>query len=106
MNRRSPSVGDLVICEWEDSSGCSSSWQFVEPDVEPELMTCKSVGWLLRKNKKCIVVVPHLSTNTVIAGQQGCGDMTIPTAAIRSIKRLNGASCASVPVTGQSQQRF
>jgi hypothetical protein len=81
-------TGQLVLCEWMDSHGCSPTWQTAEPDIEPRLMTCKSVGWMLRKSRQCIVIVPHLSTNTDIAEQQGCGDMTIPTTAIIRLARL------------------
>lgn len=94
-----------MLCEWEDSYGCSAHWQTIEPDCEPRLMTCKSVGWLIRKSRRCIVIVPHLSLNTEIAEQQGCGDMTIPAASIIRIQRINAAfSCAS-PVPNRNQPR-
>ena len=92
----------LVFIEWEDSYGCSSNWQEINPEGEPEIMLCHSVGWIIRKTRKCVVVVPHLSQNTEIAKQQGCGDMTIPTACIvRMIplhipKRVSASSCASL----------
>jgi len=99
-------VHDLVLCEWEDSYGCSQNWQAIEADGEPQLMTCKSVGWVIRKNRRCIVIVPHLSLNTELAEQQGCGDMTIPTASIVRIKRINAASsCASLE-PNRKQPRF
>jgi hypothetical protein len=99
-------VHDLVLCEWEDSYGCSAHWQTVEPDCEPRLMTCKSVGWIIRKNKRCIVIVPHLSLNTEIAEQQGCGDMTIPTASIVKIRPINAASFCVSPAPSRKRQRF
>jgi hypothetical protein len=104
--KRTVNIGDLVICEWEDSFGCSSIWQIIEPDCEPRIMTCKSVGWLIRKSSRCIVIVPHLSLNTDIAEKQGCGGMTIPTASIIRIKRITAAfSCAS-PAPDRMRPRF
>jgi hypothetical protein len=74
--------------EWEDSYGCSSDWQEIHPEGEPQLMICHSFGWVIRQNKKCVVIVPHLSQNIHAAPQQGCGDMTIPRASIRRMTRL------------------
>jgi hypothetical protein len=72
----------LVFVEWQDSYGCSATWQEIDPQQEPEMMLCHSVGWVVKRTKECIVIVPHLSQNDNLARQQGCGDMTIPTAAI------------------------
>lgn len=83
-----PKNGDLILCEWLDSYGCSPSWETIEKGVKPLGMACKSVGWLVRQSEKFIVVVPHLSQKNEIADQQGCGDMTIPRSAIVRIKRL------------------
>ena len=80
-----------VLIEWMDSYGCSSNWQEINPAGEPEMMVCRSVGWIIRKTKTCVVVVPHLSDNTHSAKQQGCGDMTIPTACILSMKPLRAS---------------
>lgn len=78
----------LVFVEWEDSYGCSSRWQDINPDGEPKVLLCKSVGWMIRKTKRCIVVIPHMTANDVADTRQGCGDMTIPTAAIRRLVKL------------------
>jgi hypothetical protein len=74
----------LVYVEWLDSFGCSSSWQkLAVEDYAP--MVCKSVGWLLHDGPTCKVVVPHVSDGT----NEGCGDMTIPTAAIVALADLD-----------------
>jgi len=108
-------VAELVFVEWQDSYGCSSSWQEINPDGEPQMMLCHSVGWIIRKNKKCVVIVPHLSQNEELAKQQGCGDMTIPTASIVRIVRLKlpvskrtsvSSSCDGLPVRDRKQLRF
>ena|SRR5216684_2758190 len=92
---------NLVFVEWQDSYGCSSNWQEINTDGEPQMMLCQSVGWIIHKSKHCIVVVPHLSQNQELAKQQGCGDMTIPTASIVRMVHLklpapNGTSVSSV----------
>ncbi len=68
--------------EWQDTYGCSATWQEINPAGETEMMLCHSVGWIIKQTKKCVVIVPHLSQNTNLARPQGCGDITIPTAAI------------------------
>lgn len=75
----------LVIIEWLDSYGCSSSWQDLA-NCEPDVMVCKSVGWLVHDSDSCKVIVPHLNQpDHTSVSQQGCGDMTIPTASIVKI---------------------
>jgi hypothetical protein len=73
----------LVLVEWLDSYGCSPNWQPLG-SVKAEPMVCKSVGWLLHEDDRYKVIVPHISEGT----EQGCGDMTIPTAAIVSMREL------------------
>jgi len=80
----------LVLVDWLDSYGCSSSWQALE-GCAPSLMVCHSVGWLLHDGEDCKVIVPHVSDGDG-APQQGCGDMTIPVKAIIRISELT-ASC-------------
>jgi hypothetical protein len=101
-------VGDPVLIEWEDSYGCSPSWEDLPADGKPESMICRSLGWVVRKSKRCVVIVPHVAENEKLGARQGCGDMTIPNAAIvrvvrlNRIERLNGASCAASPGRGQT----
>lgn len=71
----------LVLIEWEDSLGCSTSWEKTA-DCRPQVLICRSVGWLLHDGEDCKTVVPHLSKAQESVPQQGCGDMTIPTRAI------------------------
>ena len=73
----------LVPVEWLDSYGCSAVWQELDGcDAKP--MVCRSVGWLLHDGDDCKVIVPHLAESA----EQGCGDMTIATAAILRIVDL------------------
>jgi hypothetical protein len=76
----------LVLIEWQDSHGVSSEWQYLS-QCHPFALVCKSVGWLVYDGRDSKVIVPHL-TNSEHAKQQGCGDMTIPTAAVLKIVNL------------------
>lgn len=75
-----------VYIEWEDSHGVSSDWQYLS-QCKPSVVVCKSVGWLIHDGKECKVVVPHL-TDSAHVKRQGCGDMTIPTAAVLKMVNL------------------
>ena len=90
MSENENLISKLVLVEWEDSCGCSSDWGYVDEanqSVAPVL--CRSVGWLLVDNNRCKVVVPHLTEEDhERSRRQGCGDMTIPTSSVRSIKQL------------------
>lgn len=72
--------------EWLDSFGCSATWQQLAVDKGCAPMVCRSVGWLLHDAPDCKVVVPHITT--AIDPPQGCGDMTIPSAAIVRLEDL------------------
>ncbi len=73
----------LVMIEWQDSFGCSATWQPID-SPKPKPLLCRSVGWLSFDGPDCKLVIPHISD----AQDQGCGDMTIPTASIVSIVDL------------------
>jgi hypothetical protein len=78
----------LVYVEWADSYGCSSRWEDIE-NCSPDVMICRSVGWLIHDDAKCKVVVPHMNEpNHPNVKRQGCGDMTIPTAAVIKVVDL------------------
>lgn len=77
-------VGDLVLVEWIDSRGASSGW--TELDVLKEYGVCsiKSVGWLIRRDKNVIHIVPHIGTDP----DQGCGDMAIPRSQVSKMRKV------------------
>lgn len=99
--KSAPQSKNLVFIEWQDSYGCSSTWQEIDPDGQPQMMLCHSVGWIVRQSRKCVVVVPHLSQNEDLAKQQGCGDMTIPTASIVRMVHLNLAGSNAINVSSR-----
>lgn len=79
----------LVLIEWVDSYGCSSSWQSIEdPFVAPRAMLCRSVGWLAHDGEDCKVLIPHVAKVGPDEPDQGCGDMTIPARAVVRIANL------------------
>lgn len=80
----------LVYIEWADSYGCSSEWTDIE-SCSPVPMVCRSVGWLIHDGKECKVVVPHMNEpdHPNAFKRQGCGDMTIPTAAVLKVVDLS-----------------
>ncbi len=53
----------LVLIEWLDSLGCSSSWQSLKGS-RAEPLLCRSVGWLLHDTETCKVGVPHITNAT------------------------------------------
>ena len=82
----------LVLIEWEDSFGCSPSWTDLVTD-QPAPLVCQSVGWLVHRDDRCVVVVPHVTLdNDDVESRQGCGDMTIPARSILRTVELSGAA--------------
>lgn len=75
----------LVLVEWLDSCGCTSSWAEISDDA-PKALTCKSVGWLAGESEEAIVIVPHFAPLDDV--DQGCGDMTIPRVCITKMTDL------------------
>ena len=75
--------GKLVLVEWLDSH-YRAGWTTDAPDPKP--LKCVSVGWLVSKTKRGIVVAPHITREDT---QQRAGEMTIPRAAIVRIQRIN-----------------
>ena len=77
----------LVLIEWEDSHG-NGEWQEIGGSIEDRALVCRSVGWLVLDGKRAKVIAPHINQAEPGVESQGCGIMTIPTAAIISITKL------------------
>jgi hypothetical protein len=61
----------LVLIEWVDSYGGTTGWKELD-DCTPELLVCRSVGWLLHDTDTVKVIVPHIvqpGPDTQIAAQ-------------------------------------
>lgn len=67
----------LIEIVWEDSRSPNVGWQFTKEADMPDICKCKTVGYLIEKTKKKVVVaqnVGDLHSNQV----QVNGLMTIP----------------------------
>jgi hypothetical protein len=73
---------DLVMVEWLDSRR-GEGWVRLD-ELDGTVTNCRSVGWVLAKDKTSLTLAGHLGTNP----DQCCGDLTIPQRAILSIKSL------------------
>lgn len=76
----------LVYIEWEDSQGCSPSWQRTA-NYDPEVVIIKSVGWIIHENKKTISIAGNIAEETNTTDAQANGIMTIPKRCV--VKRKN-----------------
>ena len=72
----------LVFVEWVDASR-GDEWERVS-DIKDDTLKCRSVGWLAVDDDEKKVILPHIDVHET----QGCGRMTIPTAAILNIADL------------------
>lgn len=79
----------LVLIEWVDSHS-GRGWQNVEQiERAAEPLYCRSVEWLASERNDCKILVPHLGgEKNGDVFLQGCGDITIPTSAIKKMKVL------------------
>jgi hypothetical protein len=91
----------LVLIEWVDSHVAIGGWKLLE-GFSPQAPVCRSVGWLARDDEHSKVVVPHVIDEQGDVPLQGCGDMTIPTAAV---VRMIDLRTPDPPVTGSGDGR-
>jgi hypothetical protein len=79
----------LVVIEWLDSHS-GPGWQRLA-DIKQNSATvlCRSVGWLLHRDKKATVIVPHISgeINEGVV-PYGSGDISIPNRLIVKMRVL------------------
>ena len=83
----------LVLVEWVDSHAGRGWRSFDEFPKVAHPLYCQSVGWLVFDNEECKVIVPHIGgEKDGDAMLQGCGDLVIPTAAIKktTVSRKRG----------------
>lgn len=77
----------LYIVEWVDSVQPVASWRALDDLPELAVIQCVSVGWLVAKNKKVIMLAPNLGGGDGVT-QQGSGFIRIPVASIVSKKAV------------------
>jgi hypothetical protein len=78
----------LVLIEWVDSSLPASGWRYLQDQENTEPVICKSVGWLIKDEADCKVIVPHLGYGSRPDPYQGSGDIAIPSRCITRLTRL------------------
>ncbi len=85
-----------VLVEWEDSY-CSTGWRFLA-EMEPEVMRCRSLGWVVSQDDDCLVLAPHVSAEDHgDAPLQGNGIMVIPKRAITSVEPVKKDRAGGAP---------
>ena len=57
---------------------------------KPWPLLCRSAGWLIHKDERCAVIVPHVILEE--EERQGCGEMAIPARSILRIVALRPAA--------------
>ena len=80
----------LVLVEWIDPHSTDNNWKPIEDICEStDPLHCRSVGWIVKRAKGCITLVPHISgeANGNIV-QNGFGELTLPRRVIRKITVL------------------
>jgi hypothetical protein len=75
----------FALIEWHDSHH-QSAWTRENPETEP--IKCFSLGWIMFEGDRAVTIAPHLAYDDDCECQRA-GEMTIPRAAILSIKKLN-----------------
>lgn len=77
----------LVEVEWEDSARPISAWQWIEDYEIPEVVKCRSVGYLIADHKNGIALAPNLG-DVDCERIQASGIIRIPRSAIRRMAEL------------------
>lgn len=75
-------VGRIVLAEWLDS-GRSDGWHRDDPLEQAH--ACRSAGLLIAATRDVVTIAGHW---TIEADRQRCGEMTIPTRALVSLRAL------------------
>lgn len=91
MPDRSPDK-PLVLVEWLDSAQPVPGWRFVDDAPELEVVRCVSVGWLLEKTERALMLAPNLGDFESGGAAQASGFIRIPMAAVTRTAALVEAS--------------
>jgi hypothetical protein len=79
---KKPAKPRLVMVTWVDSSS-HDRWEY--GPVEPDLIAIDSVGWLVHRDAKMLILAPNMSRQERVGR---CCSMTIPTGCVQKIRRL------------------
>ena len=86
VKKRGKFGGGLVLVEWLDSRQPTSAWVRVG-DLQRECCWCYSVGFVVQRDRKVVVLAPNVSDTDDYP--QAIGAMVIPRAAVMGITQLN-----------------
>lgn len=78
----------LVMVEWEDSAQPTSSWVFLSAFIEPTVIRCVSVGWLIHDGPAVKSIAPNFGSVNDEASLQVSGVINIPASCILRITDL------------------
>ena len=80
----------LVLIEWEDSAQPVAAWQYLADMDPPEVVQCKSVGYLIADEKNVKVLAPNVG-ELETEHAQASGVIRIPTRCVTRIRPLSVA---------------
>jgi hypothetical protein len=84
---------EMVLIEWEDSAQAAPQWQWLPDAVPPSILKCRSVGFLIRDNKKEKALAISVASAEGGDAEQASGIISIPTRCVTSIERITRDSC-------------
>jgi hypothetical protein len=83
---------DMVLIEWEDSAQAAPQWQWLSDAIPPAILKCRSIGFLIRDNKKEKALAISVASSQGDSAEQASGIISIPTRCVTSIKRITSSS--------------
>ena len=81
---------DLVLIEWEDSVQPLSEWQWLREANGPNIIRCRTVGWLLSRDERELRVAMSLGDGA--DDNQVAGIMAIPARSVLECRSLRPTS--------------
>ena len=77
----------LVQIEWEDSAQPAAAWQYLDDIDKPEIVQCRSVGFLIYDGQDVKALAPNIG-DLGTEHAQASGVIRIPVRSITRVRRL------------------